>query len=73
MQVPAIQLQTTPDRFILTFNRAKIGQSDFLEMLQWLTRRLGQAVPQEFSNFEAVLSGEAVLPGFELRLKDLTA
>ena len=39
MQPPAIQLQTTPDRFILTFNRAEIGQSDFLEMLQWLRLR----------------------------------
>ena len=45
---------------------------DPIKQRAWVYRH-GQAVPQEFSNFEAVLSGEEVLPGFELRLKDLTA
>lgn len=43
---------------------------DPIKQRAWVYR-LGQAAPQEFSNFEAVLSGEAVLPGFELKLNDL--
>lgn len=45
---------------------------DPIKQRAWVYR-LSQATPQEFANFETTLSGEDVLPGFELRLKDLTA